>query len=153
MSRALRRALVAVFAVGTACAVAIVAIGLLASREPASRRLPPADIPPGRPGADFTDDARFDDGGFAVAAEFTGPIHESASLPQLREAVELRGRLGLAVLRAEVDGVKLGFRAPREEIARVVMLRHQIGLLNLYEGRYAEAAAWFRTRARTGPSS
>ena len=98
----------------------------------------------------FTYDRPLDDGVFSVAAEFTAPIHDATSLTDLREAVQVRGGLGLAVLKAESDGLKLGFRAPREEIARVVLLRHQIGMLNLYEGQFAEAAAWFRKAQELG---
>ena len=60
------------------------------------------------------------------------------------------GSLGIAVLKAEIDGRTLGFRAPREEIAEAVRLRHQLGLLNLYEGQFAEAVLWFRKAQELG---
>jgi hypothetical protein len=146
----MRVALAVVFSLAAVCVLGLVAFTLVTSREPTRGRLAEVGAAPAKMGTKVTDNGPIDDGGFAVAAEFTAPIHDSTSLSELREAVDVRGRLGLAVLKAESDGLKLGFRPPREEIARVVLLRHQIGLLNLYEGQFAEAAVWFRKAQELG---
>jgi hypothetical protein len=94
-----------------------------------------------------------EDGGLSVAREFTPPIHDPASLRELRDAIGVRGRLGLAVLQAEFDQVRLRFRAPKEEVAAAAQLLHRIGLLHLYEGRYPEAAACFQRALELGRPS
>ncbi len=99
---------------------------------------------------EVVDPVPIDDAGLEVARIFTAPIHDRGSLAELRSAIELRGRLGLAVLQAESDAVKLNFRAPREEVAQAARLLHQIGLLNLYEGRFSEATAAFRKTLELG---
>ncbi len=38
-----------------------------------------------------------------MASEYTGSIQDSRSLRELREAIQARGRVGLATLRAECD--------------------------------------------------
>ena len=65
----------------------------------------------------------------------------------------MRGLLGLAVLQAESEQVRLRFRAPREEVAAAAQLLHQIGLLNLHEGRPAEAASAFQKALELGRPS
>ncbi len=117
-----------------------------ASDDQAARRPVPASVsqwkPP--PGELLDPQESIDDQGFGLAGQFTAPIHDPASLQELRAAIRVRGRLAMAVLEAESDQVRLGFRPPREDVAAAARLRHQIGLLNLYEGRYPEAAACFK---------
>ncbi len=90
-----------------------------------------------------TDEA-IEDGGLGVAVRFTVPIHDSTSLGELREAIRMRSGLGLAVLQAESDASRLGFRPPPDRVMHAGRLLRQIGLLHLYEGRHREAAASFR---------
>ncbi len=82
-----------------------------------------------------------EDGGLGIASQFTAPIHDPSSLGELRAAIEMRGPLGLAVLQAEADQIRIRPRAPKEQVAAAAQLLHQIGLLNFYQGRYSEAAA------------
>jgi len=104
------------------------------------------------PGAILEQDP-IEDGGFGIASQFTAPIHDPGSLRELRQAIQLRGPLGLAVLQAESEQIQLRFRAPKEEVAAAALVLHQIGLLNLYEGRYSEAAASFQKALELGRPS
>jgi hypothetical protein len=94
-----------------------------------------------------------EDGGFAIASQFTAPIRDPGSLRELREAIQVRGPLGLAVLQAEFDQTRLPFRAPDHQVTAVAQLLHQIGLLNLFDGRYSEAAACFQKAVELGRPS
>jgi hypothetical protein len=96
------------------------------------------------------DEHALEDSGWELASEFTPPIHDGGSLEELREAVALRGGLALAVLRAESEQTQLRFRAPKEEVAAAARLLHQIGLMNLYEGRYAEASLALQEARKLG---
>ena len=58
----------------------------------------------------FLDQDKIEDGGFGMASQYTGSIQDHRSLRELREALLARGRVGLAVLRAECD--KLVRRCP-----------------------------------------
>jgi hypothetical protein len=82
-----------------------------------------------------------EDGGVGLASLFSGPIHDPGSLKELREAIRVRGRLGLAVLGAERDQLHLDAHSPEADVRRGVVLQKNIGLLLMYEGRFAEAAA------------
>jgi tetratricopeptide (TPR) repeat protein len=92
----------------------------------------------------FIDKESIEDGGFDVASRFMVPIHDAASLQELREAIRVRSDLGRAVLKAELDRVRIGFRPPPETVVRAGQLLREIGLLELYDGRYPEAATWFQ---------
>ncbi len=54
------------------------------------------------------------------------------------------------MIQAEFDHVRLPFRAPRNEITEAGQLLHRIGLLNLHEGRYPEAATCFQKGLELG---
>jgi hypothetical protein len=124
--------------------------------DESAARLPVAIsiAPRNRAGGTVLDEREpIEDGGLSVARRFTPPIHDPSSLRELRDAIGVRGRLGLAVLQAEFDQVRLRFRAPKEEVAAAAQLLHRIGLLNLYEGRYPEAAACFQRALELGRPS
>ncbi len=118
--------------------------------EESIRRTAPAAGIEARPSTLVLDREPIEDGGFSVAGQFTAPIHEPRSLGELREAVRVRGGLGLAVLQAEFDRVRLSFRPSRDEVVSVGNLLDQIGLLNLYQGRYSEAGACFQKALEVG---
>jgi hypothetical protein len=121
------------------------------NEEEARQPLPPI-VKPRNPG-EIIDQDPIEDAGLSVATLFTPPIHDASSLLELREAIAVRGRLGLAVMQAESDAVRLRFRAPDYEVQAAAQLLHQIGLLNLYEGRYADAAASFQKALELGRPS
>ena len=138
------------FCLALACGViSLVNMPSIPDEEEARRPLPPMSRQR-NPGEILAQDP-IEDGGFAIASQFTAPIHDPGSLRELREAIQLRGPLGLAVLQAESDQIRLRFRTPDHEVAAAARLLHQIGLLNLYEGRYSEAAAAFQKALRARP--
>jgi tetratricopeptide (TPR) repeat protein len=99
---------------------------------------------------------RLDDGGVTTAARFMAPIRDPESLQELREAVRGRGRRGIAALRARHDGLRTEEPPTREQALELVALRRSLGLLYMYEGEFAEAAAWIERalvlgRARAAP--
>src|SRR4051812_42301037 len=55
----------------------------------------------------FIDYDAFEDGGIGIAIQYTGSIRDPKSLKDLRAAVEARGRVGLATLKAEYEKLKL----------------------------------------------
>ena len=128
---------------------ALVEMASIRDEERARRPLPalPAEHEPG----DVLDWDPIEAGGLEIARQFSAPIHDPGSLRELRAAVEMRALLGLAVLTAESDSIRIGIRAPKEEIATAARLLHQIGLLNLYEGRYSEASASIRKALEARP--
>jgi hypothetical protein len=134
--------------------VGVIVLVLLATvpDEAAARRPLPITIALGDPTTRpiFDVQGPIEDGGFAVAAGFTPPIHEPTSLREMREALGVRGRLGLAVLEAEFDQVRLPFRAPKEQVTAAGRILHGVGLLHLYEGRCSEAAACFQKAMELG---
>jgi hypothetical protein len=107
-----------------------------------ARRKAPADArPAGKPSDLFEARELLDDAGFAMATLFTGSIHHPESLAELREAVRLRGRIGLGVLQAELDHVLSAPRTPRQRGVETARILFQIGLLHLYDGQFADASA------------
>jgi hypothetical protein len=135
------------FVAGAAIVAAIVAT---APNEPVGSQPRPASAQSQPAVETVLEDAVLDDGGAGMAREFTPPIHDPAALAELRDAIAVRGPLGLAVLKAEYDRVRLGFRPPRDAILRASRLLYQIGLLDLHEGRYSEAASFFRRSLDVG---
>ena len=115
-------------------------ISVAGVRHGSNARGPGLPVPRKLDRIDGFDEYALEDSGCDLASRFTAPIHDSGSLGELREAVAMRGGLALAVLQAESDQTLLRFRAPKEEVAAAARLLHQIGMLNLYEGRYSEAA-------------
>jgi len=136
-----------------ALAGGVIALFNMASvdEEEARRPLPPISKP--RDPGEILDQDPIEDGGFGIASQFTAPIHDPSSLIELREAIDVRGRLGLAVLQAESEQVRLPFKAPKEQVAAAARLLHQIGLLDLYEGRYSEATTSFQKAMELGRPS
>jgi hypothetical protein len=98
---------------------------------------------PGEPDDLFATREKIEDGGFSTATRFTGPIHQTESLEELRDAIKLRGRLGLAILQAELDHIPSVPRTPRQRGVETARLLFEIGLLHLYDGRLSAASSTF----------
>jgi hypothetical protein len=105
----------------------------------------------GVPGASETRDkppefevvpVEFEDGGFGVASQYTGTIHDPGSLQELREAVRGRGRRGIAALKARYEALRLDPSPTRQQVIEQLKLQDSIGRLYLYEGKFAEAATY-----------
>ena len=101
----------------------------------------------------FIDHGLFEDGGLSIAARFTGAVRDPNSLRELRDAVEARGRLGLSVLGAELSQIKIGPETPKKDLEQAGNLRKQIGLLQMYEGRFEDASKAFQDAQRLGKSA
>jgi hypothetical protein len=87
------------------------------------------------------------DGGIILASQFTGTVRNPESLQELREAIEARGPRGLAALRGELNQLAAG------QMVEEVQLRHKIGTLLMFQGRFDEAAASFKELLDRGRSS
>jgi FG-GAP-like repeat/ASPIC and UnbV len=98
----------------------------------------------------YLDPDKIEDGGFGMASQYTGSIQDHRSLRELREAVLARGRVGLAVSRAECDKLVIGTQSPREQLAHAGRLWYQRGLLEAYEGRFLEASTSFQKSLEIG---
>ena len=83
---------------------------------------------------------QIEDGGWGLARIYTGSVQNARSLPELRDVIGARGRVALAVLNAEYDYLQNRPRTPTEQATRGGQLVYQIGLLEMYEGRFSEAA-------------
>jgi hypothetical protein len=94
-------------------------------------------------GGNDIDPGRFEDGGFGAGVQYTGPINDPSSLADLREAIRSRGSRGFAEFRGELDQARIGPGASIEVAIRRGELLHKMGLLCLYDGRFAEAAQSF----------
>jgi len=114
---------------------------------------PPAADERSGPGGVFIARGQLEDGGVGVANLFTGPIHDLHSLRELREAIRVRGHLGLAVLGAELEQLHLDVHSARAELRRGALLQKNIGFLLMYEGRLAGAAAAFEAARVLGRSA
>jgi hypothetical protein len=138
--------------VGAAVGVILLVIVATFPDESAARRPLPITIVLGDPATRsiFDEQEPIEDGGLAVAARFTPPVHDPTSLREMRDAIAVRGRLGLAVLEAEFDHIRLPFRAPKEQVTAAARILHDIGLLHLHEGEFAEAATCFRRATELG---
>jgi hypothetical protein len=115
-----------------------------AARQP----VPPVEKP--RDLTAILDPRPIEDGGLGAARRFTAPIHDPASLRDVRDAIGMRGLVGLAVLQAEEEAIRLPFRTPKEQVYAAAQVLDQIGLVSLYEGRYAEASAAWRKALSLG---
>ncbi len=106
------------------------------------RTLPTVDA---RAGGDVTSIEldQFEDGGVGLATQFTGPVHDGRSLRELKEAIAVRGQLGLAIMRAQLELLHLDAHSAKADLMRGALLQQWIGFLMLYEGRLDDAKAAF----------
>ena len=117
------------------------------SQAPAKAAIPSVTVAEKRTGASeppkpsgiFIDKAPFEEGGLAYAAIYTGPIRNSNSLKELRDAIQLRGRLGLKVLGAELDQLHIGPKSPKDQLVYAVKLHKTLALLAMYDGQFDAA--------------
>ena len=68
-----------------------------------------------RSGEIFLDPEKIEDGGFGAASQYTPSIKDERSLGELREAILVRGRVGLAVMRSVCGELHISPDSPREE--------------------------------------
>ncbi len=156
MRNLIRLTLAALFCVGVAVAAAVVLMnpGLLKWRrgEPprprnvvdraAGGEAPGAVAGPGQPVVFDVVLDKFEDGGYQTAVRFAAPIHDPASLQELRESVRGRGRRGITALKAKYEQLRPDSPPTRQQILEKIGLQQSIGFLYMYEGSFLEAAEW-----------
>src|SRR5439155_12555739 len=76
------------------------------------------------------------DAGAYIAARYTGPVHDTNSLQELRESIEARGSSGLAALQGQLEALR---RQPvsdgRASFHNYCVAQHEIAGLLMYQGR------------------
>src|SRR4051794_39761465 len=104
-------------------------------------------------GGPFIDPSLLEDGGLGVAMQFTGSIRDPHSLRELRDAVLARGKLGRPVLNAELEQLRLQPNSPKDQVIHAVKLLRTLGLLEMYEGKFEDAASSFDRALELGRSA
>ncbi|MBC8116506.1 MAG: VCBS repeat-containing protein [Candidatus Saccharimonas sp.] len=119
-----------------------------------SPRKPPVPKPPASQNAaidrNVLDKGDLADAGLSLAVQYTGEIHDSNSLQDLKAAIQQRGPAGLVALETELAKLQQSASPQANSIAR---LHHKIGTLLIYEGRFDEAAAEIAKSREIGTSA
>jgi hypothetical protein len=92
----------------------------------------------------FVDPRLLDADMFSIILDYTGPIRDSSSLQELRDAVRGRGRRSLADLRGQFDRLKLGNFPTFDETLQAMRLSRMIAYSCMHDGKFAEASDWLR---------
>ena len=71
-----------------------------------------------------------------------GRCRDPKSLEDLREAIRGRGRRGIADLRSKYEHLPMGKHPTIEQLSAALPLARSIAFLFMYDGKFAEAAAW-----------
>jgi hypothetical protein len=106
-------------------------------------------VAPERPVRLFSEDW-FDDSGFSLVTAFTGPVDDPTSLEQLRTALEGRAQRGRAQLQSTLDRLDPATPDTPAHVARLSMI---LGSLDMFEGRFDEAATRFEASLRASPGA
>ncbi|WP_168221905.1 FG-GAP repeat domain-containing protein [Aquisphaera giovannonii] len=85
---------------------------------------------------------RFEDGGYAAAMKWSGPIRDETSLQELRESLRGRSRRGLRELRAAYDGLRPDSPPTEQQTIQKASLEQSIGFLHMFEGQFRDASEW-----------
>ena len=89
-----------------------------------------------------------DDSGYQLAGEMTPPIENRASLAEIRSAVRGRAERGRVILIGQLSRLdKLSADRTGHDLRRAT-LQAKIGMLYMYEGRFAEASQWLERAAK-----
>ena len=92
-----------------------------------------------------------DDECLSVAKEFTGSAVDPTSLHGLHELIGVRGRVGLAVLRAELDDLDVRPRSPGEGPERTGELLRRSACSRCSKGVSRRQPSRFAGRSIRGP--
>ncbi len=87
---------------------------------------------------------RFEDGGFGLASQYTGPIRDAASLDELREAVQARYPRGVKALQAKLNALKLDNPPTTAQVQEKAAIEKALALICMYEGHFEEADGWLQ---------
>jgi len=118
-----------------------------ASVEPRSTR-EAAGPPPVVPlyGAGFIDDSGYD-----LVVQYTPAIEDRASLTQAAAAYRERSRRGRADVRARLQALERAAPRPADFDRRRATLQVFAGLMEMYDGNFAEAGPWFERAVLENP--
>ena len=78
----------------------------------------------------------------STASAYMGTVHDHRSLDELRESQKGMGRRGIADLRAQYERLKIDSNATLKQVSSAILLARAIGLLYMFEGKFAEANEW-----------
>ena len=90
----------------------------------------------------YTEHSDIDFGIASTAFAYMGTVHDHRSLDELREAHKGMGRRGIADLRAQYERLKIDSHTPVQQLSTAIRLARAIGLLYMFEGKFAEANEW-----------
>jgi tetratricopeptide (TPR) repeat protein len=113
-----------------------------AAAEDAGRETFPDPNAPGTSARVFVERVEFEADLLPTVLSFTGPIRDPSSLQDLREAIRGRSRRGIAALREQADRLALHSPPTVEQAFEAIRLWRSIAFLDMYEGKFAEAASW-----------
>ncbi len=107
--------------------------------------LPDAFPDPNAPGTNaliYVERSDLDYGIGSTAIAYMGTVHDHTSLDELRESQKGMGRRGIADLRAQYERLKIDSNATLKQVSSAILLARAIGLLYMFEGKFAEANEW-----------
>ena len=78
------------------------------------------------------------------AFSYKGTIRDPGSLGELRDAIRVRGRRGIAALRQSYDDLKLGAPTTFDQALKAIPLARSIAFFYMHEGDFGEADEWLQ---------
>ena len=96
----------------------------------------------GLPGFDINP-GRFEDGGFTLASQFMAPVSDPGSLKELRAALSMRGKRGIAALKERYERLRLDAPPTPAQVKEKAELEQSLGQLFMYEGDFAQATTYY----------
>ena len=103
---------------------------------------PDPNAPAGSAARVYIEPGEFDADIASTAYAYTGTVHDYNSLDDLREALRGKGRRGLTDRRSQFEQLKLDSAPSLQQAIKAVPLARSIGLLHMYDGKFAEANEW-----------
>ena len=104
------------------------------------------------PRAPLFSESLIDDNGYSSALRYSGPIADRGSLPQCYASAAGRAQRGMADLQSQLDQLTKDRKSPLDHDDRRVRLQMLMGVLYMYDGRFAEASSWFQTALAENPA-
>src|SRR5262249_32117962 len=110
-----------------------------AARAPA-RRAEPAPRTRSDPRVPLFSENYIDDSGYDLAFRSSVPIADRSSLPRCYASATGRSERGIADVQSRLDQLEKARPRPPDYDHRRAMLQTFVGLLHMYDGRFAEAS-------------
>src|SRR4051794_38835139 len=109
----------------------------------AARRAEPAPGARSDPRVPRFSENYIDDSGYDLAFRYSVPIADRSSLPLCYASAAGRSQRGIAAVQSLLDQLAAVRPRPPDYDHRRAMLQTFVGLLHMYDGRFAEASSWF----------